>query len=89
MDRLSQRYVTFDSLKYVSHIKTTIGQEISVENLKQFVRQNSNVYIGLEGCLQEFDVLAQQFAAEVGEQAETIIQRTENAIADIPTDDKV
>lgn len=53
------------------------------------MRQNSNVYIGLDGCLQEFDVLAQQFASVVGEQAETIIQRTENAIADIPTDDKV
>lgn len=53
------------------------------------MRQNSNIYIGLEGCLQEFDMLAQQFAAEVGENAETIIRRTENAISDIPTEDKV
>ncbi|XP_059620237.1 protein windbeutel [Phlebotomus argentipes] len=34
---------------------------VSAEDLKAFVRDNSDLYIGLAGCLQEFDQLAGRF----------------------------
>lgn len=34
---------------------------VTVENLRQFVRRHSNVYMALNGCLQRFDELATEF----------------------------
>ncbi|GAB0098524.1 Protein windbeutel [Sergentomyia squamirostris] len=34
---------------------------VTVDNIKSFVRQNTNLYIGLTGCLEEFDILASNF----------------------------
>lgn len=39
--------------------------DISIENLRQFVRQHSNVYMVLNGCLQQFDDVAAKFIAVV------------------------
>lgn len=36
-----------------------------MENLKKFVRENSNLYIGLSGCVQEFDELAAKFVINI------------------------
>lgn len=37
------------------------GREISVDNLKQFVREHTTLYIGLNGCIREFDEIAGRF----------------------------
>lgn len=37
--------------------------EFKNEELKKFIRQNSEVYIGLEGCLETFDRLTDKFMA--------------------------
>ncbi|XP_055690654.1 protein windbeutel [Lutzomyia longipalpis] len=34
---------------------------VTKDNIKTFVRENTNLYIGLTGCLQEFDELAARF----------------------------
>lgn len=37
-------------------------ETISAENLKQFVRRHSRVYVNLAGCVRELDQLAERFA---------------------------
>lgn len=39
-------------------------QEFTADNLKKFIRSKSGVYIGLPGCLEKFDKIAQKFAEE-------------------------
>lgn len=36
-------------------------QEVTVDSLKNFVRRNTKLYIGLSGCIEEFDVIAAKF----------------------------
>lgn len=36
-----------------------------MENLRQFVRQHSNVYMVLNGCIQQFDDVAAKFTTAV------------------------
>lgn len=38
---------------------------MTVENLRQFVRRHSIVYMALNGCLQRFDELANEFVRVV------------------------
>ncbi|XP_063700797.1 protein windbeutel [Culicoides brevitarsis] len=38
--------------------------EWTADTIRKFVRQNSNLYIGLAGCVREFDDLARRFAVE-------------------------
>lgn len=40
-------------------------EPITAENLKQFVRRHSRVYVNLAGCIRELDKLAQTFARKV------------------------
>lgn len=54
------------------------GREISVDNLKQFVREHTALYIGLNGCIREFDEIAGRFvkAPDAGfiEESEKLIE---------------
>uniref|UniRef100_A0A1L8DUC0 Putative erp29 n=1 Tax=Nyssomyia neivai TaxID=330878 RepID=A0A1L8DUC0_9DIPT len=55
-------------------------QPITADSLKTFVRDNTNLYIGLTGCLQEFDELAVRFmqALKKGEkEAQEILKETQ------------
>lgn len=42
-------------------IPIVIDSDITTDNLRQFVRRHSNVYLALKGCLQQFDGLAADF----------------------------
>lgn len=42
-------------------IKYPRDHEVTVENLKSFVRRNTKLYIGLSGCIQAFDTIAAAF----------------------------
>lgn len=42
-------------------IKYPRDHEVTVDNLKNFVRRNTKLYIGLSGCIQEFDTIAAAF----------------------------
>lgn len=44
--------------KYIDFPKET---EFNVDNLRNFLKDNTNVYIGLPGCLEEYDKLAMNF----------------------------
>lgn len=44
-------------------------EEVRTEDLKQFVRKHSGIYIGLAGCLQEFDEIANEFVRNLNTEA--------------------
>lgn len=37
------------------------NNDFSIDNLRSFVKDNTNIYIGLPGCLEEYDKLAAKF----------------------------
>lgn len=41
------------------------NEPITAENLKQFVRRHSRVYVNLAGCVRDLDQLAQKFASDI------------------------
>jgi len=47
----------------------------SVDEIKKFIKEHSNVYLGLEGCIESFDKLAAEFTGSSAKQA--VIARTE------------
>lgn len=49
------------------------------ENLKKFIRDHTNIYLGLPGCLEAFDKLAMKFVASKNK--ETVLDETENEIS--------
>lgn len=66
---------------------------VTVENLRQFVRRHSNVYMALKGCLQVFDELATEFVRAVqgaestqSEQLAKILQRAEDELEKLEND---
>ncbi|CAH1111789.1 unnamed protein product [Psylliodes chrysocephalus] len=46
------------------------------ENLKKFVRDHTNIYLGLPGCIEKFDKLAHKFIAEGAK--EDVLEETQN-----------
>lgn len=64
----------------------------TVDELKQFLKDNTNIYIGLPGCLEQFDRLAMKFVkaadkktilAEVEQAVNNLTDETEKAIGTI------
>ncbi|KAJ6636727.1 Protein windbeutel [Pseudolycoriella hygida] len=51
-------FLNGDTTKWVDYPENA---EVKTEDLKQFVRTNSKVYIGLSGCIREFDDIASEF----------------------------
>lgn len=41
---------------------TFTNEDFTADNIKKFIRSNTNIYIGLPGCLQQFDNLAASFS---------------------------
>lgn len=58
-------------------------REISIENLKQFVREHSTVYIGLNGCIREFDDIVEKF---VNEPKLSFVEDIEERTKNLPTE---
>jgi len=53
-------------------------KDFTTDALKKFVRENSNIYIGLLGCLEEFDKLASQFSkTKCPEERKKILEQAE------------
>lgn len=50
-----------DFNKFIQYPKDS---EVTVANLKNFVRKNTHFYIGLSGCIKEFDLMAEEFMAK-------------------------
>ena len=47
--------------------KETTDEGFNSDNLIQFIRTNSGKYVGLPGCLEEFDKIASKFSASTDE----------------------
>ncbi|KAL0267121.1 UNVERIFIED_CONTAM: hypothetical protein PYX00_009476 [Menopon gallinae] len=57
----------------------TFTGEFKTENIQKFIRLNSGVYIGLPGCLEEFDKLALEFMKDTNnEKRKKILRVTED-----------
>ncbi|XP_053678186.1 endoplasmic reticulum resident protein 29 [Anopheles nili] len=65
------------------------GEEITAENLRKFLkRTTSGLYIGLPGCVQKLDELAQAFMKTVEpSERQSIIAEVEQAERDTPEED--
>ncbi|CAH1132705.1 unnamed protein product [Ceutorhynchus assimilis] len=48
----------------------------SEDQIKKFIREHSNVYLGLQGCLEKFDMLAAEFAGS-SLYKQSILEKTE------------
>lgn len=69
-ENLAKRYgITKDDYPAVRLFKRDINKpvdfpkntEFTLDNLRSFVRDNTDIYIGLPGCLEKFDKLASEF----------------------------
>uniref|UniRef100_A0A336M7D9 CSON012906 protein n=1 Tax=Culicoides sonorensis TaxID=179676 RepID=A0A336M7D9_CULSO len=58
--------------------------EFTADSIRKFVRQNSDIYIGLAGCVREFDELARRFALEFDtkDAPKTILEETKKLADD-------
>ncbi|XP_057659424.1 protein windbeutel [Diorhabda carinulata] len=54
------------------------------ENLKTFIRDHSNIYLGLPGCLEEFDKLAFKFGNSNNKKA--VLEEAESAASKLQTE---
>lgn len=52
------------------------NQRWTVDEVKKFVKEHSNVYLGLEGCLETFDKLASEFTKASNK--ETVLKKAES-----------
>uniref|UniRef100_A0A646QHS0 Endoplasmic reticulum resident protein 29 n=1 Tax=Hemiscolopendra marginata TaxID=943146 RepID=A0A646QHS0_9MYRI len=62
------------------------GEEFKSDNLKQFIREKSGLYIGLSACLEKFDKLAQEFMDAKAEHRNVILNQAEELIKEINDD---
>lgn len=71
-------------------LKYPRDRDVTVALLKNFVRQNTKLYIGLSGCIEEFDQFASQFMETFNrnEDMDRIITKATNSLAQM-TDTKV
>jgi len=61
--------------------------DVKTEDLKQFVRKHSPVYIGLSGCIREFDEIATEFVRSFSTEAyELAMTKANHLIANYDTD---
>jgi endoplasmic reticulum protein 29 len=56
----------------LNHYK--FAQDFTAENLKNFIKENSGVRLPLQGCIEQFDVLADEFLASSKTEKETVIR---------------
>lgn len=52
-----------------------LALDITLDNLKNFLRENTRLYIGLPGCIHEFDKLVDNFSALNKLEKESVLQQ--------------
>ena len=60
----------------IEHVK--YAGKFKVEYLKTFVRKHSGIYMPLIGCIEEFDVLADELLAASDKDKEDVLKRAES-----------
>lgn len=63
--------------------------DVRTEELKQFVRRHSQIYIGLTGCIKEFDEIANEFVNNYSTKAYELALEKANRLIDGYDDEKV
>lgn len=56
-------------------VKTFSG-DVTEENLKRFIKNECGIWLGLEGCLEEFDMLAEKFMKAANADRPSILDET-------------
>ncbi|XP_067015179.2 endoplasmic reticulum resident protein 29 [Anabrus simplex] len=54
---------------------TFTSPDFTADNIKKFIRKHSNIHIGLQGCLEPFDLLAIKFSKATDADAKKVILR--------------
>ncbi|GLH05240.1 hypothetical protein R5R35_010487 [Gryllus longicercus] len=54
---------------------TFTNSDFTADNIKKFIRSNSEVYVGLQGCIDKFDALANKFVKTADTDLKKIILR--------------
>jgi endoplasmic reticulum protein 29 len=70
----------------LNHYK--FAQDFTAENLKNFIKENSGVRLPLQGCIEQFDVLADEFLASSKTEKETVIRSAEASAKGFESPDK-
>ncbi len=63
--------------------------DVKTEELKQFVRRHSHIYIGLSGCIKEFDEIANEFVNNYSTKSYELALKKANKLIDSYDDEKV
>lgn len=63
--------------------------DVKTEDLKQFVRKHSQIYIGLTGCIREFDEIVNEFVNNYSPEAYKSALTKANKLIDGYDDDNV
>lgn len=66
-----------------------VDVDLKTEDLKQFVRRHSHIYIGLTGCIREFDEIANEFVNNYSTKAFELAMKKANQLIDGYDDEKV
>lgn len=77
-------------LPFTQHIPlSNVDVDVKTEELKQFVRRHSKIYIGLTGCIREFDEVANEFVNNYSTKAYELAVEKANQLIDGYDDEKV
>lgn len=69
---------------------TRYGGEMSLEHFKKFLKRKSGIWLGLPGCIEEFDALADEFMENSDQlpNLNDILEKVEKMVTNLP-DEKV
>lgn len=68
------------------YVKFPSDSEVTVENLKEFVTHNTNLYIGLDGCVKEFNDLVIGFPQKNSDEQHALIEKSSEVLDKIEGD---
>ncbi|RZC36424.1 ERp29 N domain containing protein [Asbolus verrucosus] len=73
-------------IKHKPEVEFPKTAEWVLDNLRNLIRDNTDIYIGLPGCLEKFDKLAVEFVNSGNKQKE--LEQAERAVNDVTVEEK-
>ncbi|XP_055917188.1 protein windbeutel [Eupeodes corollae] len=70
------------------YVKFPSDSEVTVENLKEFVTHNTNLYIGLDGCVKEFNDFVLGFSQKSADEQHDLIEKSSEILDKVQGDEQ-